>query len=70
MESGIVSFLRRDYRDGTKLKTMALEVQEFIRQFHFQVLPSGLIRNYGLLYNRYRRTKPVHSRSLLRQDDR
>jgi hypothetical protein len=50
MQDGQVSFQWRDYSDGNKQKTMALQINEFIRRFLAHVLPGGFrkIRHYGL----------------------
>jgi len=54
---GKVSFLRRDYADGNRQKTMTLKAEEFIRRFLLHVLPSRYvqIRHFGLLANRNRK---------------
>lgn len=51
MNEGVVTFSYRDYKDGSKKKTMQLAVNEFIRRFLLHVLPSGFrkIRHYGFL---------------------
>ncbi|MCP5082042.1 MAG: IS91 family transposase, partial [Alphaproteobacteria bacterium] len=71
MDGETVSFRWRDYRDGSKLKTMSLKGTEFIRRFLLHVLPSGFmrIRHYGLLANRHRREKLARCRTLLGQDE-
>ena len=54
-----VTFRWKDYRakGHTRLKTMTLEPQEFMRRFLLHVLPGGFhrIRHYGLLANGNRR---------------
>lgn len=51
MNEGVVTFSYRDYKDGSKKKTMQLTANEFIRRFLLHVLPSGFrkIRHYGFL---------------------
>lgn len=46
-----VTFEWRDYRDGNRVKAMALAADEFIRRFLMHVLPHGFmrIRHYGFL---------------------
>jgi predicted Zn-ribbon and HTH transcriptional regulator len=50
MQDGLISFRWRDYSDGNKQKTMALQANEFIRRFLTHILPTGFrkIRHYGL----------------------
>jgi len=57
MENGTVSFLWRDYRDQNKMKTMTLDIVEFIRRFLLHFLPKGFvrIRYFGFLGNRIRK---------------
>jgi hypothetical protein len=51
LKDGKVTFSWRDYRDGSKKKTMTVSSAEFIRRFMLHVLPSGFrkIRHYGIL---------------------
>jgi hypothetical protein len=67
LEDGQVRFRWKDYRDGSRRKTMALAAEEFIRRFLLHVLPAGFqrIRYYGFLANRYRAQKIALSRQLL-----
>jgi hypothetical protein len=71
LNDGQVRFRWRDYRDGSTIKVMQLEVDEFIRRFLLHVLPTGLmrIRHYGLFANRYRRDKLARCRALLQQPE-
>lgn len=64
-----VTFKWRDYKDGSKSKTMKLDAMEFIRRFLLHVLPSGFqkIRYYGLFSNRNRTTKLRKCLKLLRK---
>jgi Putative transposase/Transposase zinc-binding domain len=67
IEGGTVRFRWRDYRNGNRPRTMALDVDEFIRRFLLHVLPEGFqrIRYYGFLANRYRDEKLARCRQLL-----
>jgi hypothetical protein len=51
LKDGLVSFKWRDYKNGSKEKTMTLPVFEFIRRFLLHILPHGFtkIRHYGFL---------------------
>jgi hypothetical protein len=62
-----VAFSWRDYRDGSRMKSMTLAADEFIRRFLLHVLPDGFqrIRHYGFLANGHRRAKLVVIRRLL-----
>lgn len=50
-ENGIVTFKYKDYRDGNKIKTMELTVQEFLRRFMMHIPPRYFTtkRGYGFL---------------------
>jgi hypothetical protein len=67
MDNGKVSFRWKDYRDGDRQKTMALDGEEFIRRFLIHVLPDGFhrIRYYGFLANCHRERKLSLCRELL-----
>jgi hypothetical protein len=67
VDHGKVSFLWRDYADGSKEKVMTVEVPEFIRRFLLHVLPDRFvkIRHYGLLANRKRKDNITLCRKLL-----
>ncbi len=64
-----VTFAWKDYhqKGHERLKTMTLEVDEFIRRFLLHVLPQGFhrIRHYGLLANGVRVQAIAHARDLL-----
>jgi hypothetical protein len=51
IENDQVTFRYKDYRDESKVKTMSLHAQEFIRRFSLHILPKGFmrIRHYGIL---------------------
>lgn len=61
MDEESVTFRYRDYKDGSKTKSMKLDAMEFLRRFLLHVLPSGFqkIRYYGILSNCNRKTKLV-----------
>ena len=67
IDEGKVRFRWKDYRNGNRLKTMALTANEFIRRFLLHVLPEGFqrIRYYGFLGNRCRQEKLARCRQLL-----
>ena len=48
-----ISFMYKDYADGSKQKTMRLEATEFLRRFCLHIFPPGFrkIRYYGFLAN-------------------
>lgn len=58
ISNGQVTFEYKDYKDESKIKTMAITAEEFIRRFLLHVLPSRFtkIRHYGLLSNRNRKS--------------
>jgi hypothetical protein len=62
-----VHFRWKDYRQGSRRKTMTLDADEFIRRFLLHVLPDHFqrIRYYGLLGNRHRGPKLARCRALL-----
>ena len=64
---GKVHFRWKDYRDGNRLKTMALTANEFIRRFLLHVLPKGFhrIRHCGLLAGSARKASLALARELL-----
>ena len=67
MNDGKVRFQWKDYRDGSRQKTMTLDGQEFIRRFLIHVLPGRFhrIRYYGFLGNCHRARKLERCRELL-----
>jgi len=70
MQDDRVSFTYKDYRDGSRRKTMSLDAVEFLRRFLLHVLPKGFvrIRHYGLWAARNVNTKLVTARGLLEPD--
>jgi len=64
-----VAFRWKDYRakGATRIKTMTLSADEFMRRFLLHVLPNGFhrIRHYGLLANAGRRENLAKARELL-----
>jgi hypothetical protein len=67
IEQGRVTFLCKDYADGSKVKPVTLDAVEFIRRFLLHILPAGFvrIRQFGFLANRARRDKLERCRALL-----
>jgi hypothetical protein len=67
LRDGRVRFRYRDYRDGRRPRTMALEAVEFLRRFVQHVLPKGFVkvRHYGLLANAQREARLEVCRRLL-----
>ncbi len=67
VEDGRVAFRYKDYARGRRLRTLRLEVTEFIRRFLLHALPKGFvrIRRYGLLANAQREQKLDLCRQLL-----
>jgi hypothetical protein len=67
MADGQVSFEWKDYRDGSKCKTMTVTAGEFIHRFMQHTLPPGFqrIRHYGLMANCNRKEKLALCRKLL-----
>jgi hypothetical protein len=63
----LVTFSYRDRKNGDCIRTMSLQVNEFIRRFLLHVLPNGFmrIRHFGFLANRSRRHKLNRCRELL-----
>ena len=53
-----VTFEYKDYKDNSKIKTMTISAEEFIRRFLLHVLPNRFIkiRHYGILSNRSKKT--------------
>lgn len=66
IDNGKVTFEWRDYRDKNKMKTMVLDVDEFIRRFILHILPPRFmkIRHFGLLGNRNKTKKLTLCKSL------
>ena len=66
-ENGKVRFRWKDYRNGSKTKTMQLDATEFMRRFLIHILPIGFvrIRHHGFLANRNRGDNLEKCRKLL-----
>ena len=62
-----VTFAWKDYADGSKRKTMCLDVGEFVRRFCLHLLPERFvkIRHFGFLSNRRRKVRVAQARALL-----
>jgi len=61
VENEKVHFNWKDYKDNSKVKEMALDVNEFLRRYFLHVLPSGFIkiRYFGIWANINKKTKLV-----------
>jgi hypothetical protein len=68
-DGNTVRFRARDYRHANRVKTLRVDVEEFIRRFLLHVLPTGFmrIRHFGLLANRSRASKLAQARVALDQ---
>jgi hypothetical protein len=68
LQDGVVRFRWKDYRDGDRVKIMALPAEEFIRRFLLHIVPERFvrIRHFGFLANRAREAKLERCRQLLR----
>jgi hypothetical protein len=62
-----VTFTWKDYRQGSRSRTMRLAPLEFVRRFLLHVLPKGFvrIRRYGILANCQRHERLARCRELL-----
>lgn len=73
MDEHGITFRWKDYRakGRTKVKTMTLAADEFMRRFLLHVLPAGFhrIRHYGLIANGGRRKNLEKARDLLQLTD-
>lgn len=67
LEAGQVRFRWKDYARGSRVKTMTLSAEEFLRRFLLHVLPGGFvrIRHFGFLANRGHTAKLARCRALL-----
>ena len=65
--SQTATFTWKDYADGSKRKTMRLELREFVRRFCLHLLPERFvkIRHFGFLSNRQRQSRVAQVRALL-----
>ena len=70
-EHGKVFFSYKDYKDGNKVKTMALDEEEFLRRFLLHIPPKGFmrIRHYGFLGNHDREKRLQQLRRLTHTDE-
>lgn len=71
-ERQTVTFTYRDYRDGSKVKTLMLSARAFIQRFSWHILPAGLvrIRHYGILSNNRRHRDIPRARAILQRRGR
>lgn len=67
IKDGKVTFKYKDYRAGSKVKTMRLSSEEFIRRFSQHILPNRFvrIRHYGILSSRIKKDCLTKIRALL-----
>jgi hypothetical protein len=67
LQDGVVHVCWKDYRDGDRVKIMALPAEEFIRRFLLHIVPERFvrIRHFGFLANRAREIKLERCRQLL-----
>jgi predicted Zn-ribbon and HTH transcriptional regulator len=67
VQNGQVTFTYRDRKDNDRLKSIALNAQEFIRRFLLHVLPDGFmrVRHFGFLANRSKKHALAQCRKLL-----
>lgn len=58
ISDGKVTFEYKDYKDNSKIKSMTISAEEFIRRFLLHVLPNRFtkIRHYGILSNRNKKS--------------
>ncbi len=69
LQKGTVTFRYKDYAHGSKVRSMILSLEEFLRRFCLHILPLRFvkIRHYGLLANRDRPARIAQARALLAQ---
>jgi len=62
-----LSFTYKDYADASRLKTLTLTADEFLRRFRLHLLPPRFtkIRHYGLLGNNRRHRRVAQARAAL-----
>ena len=65
--AGTVTFRYKDYAHQSRIRSMTLALEEFLRRFCLHILPPRFvkIRHYGLLANRDRPARIAHARTLL-----
>ena len=68
IDNNIVRFTYRDYKDGSKIKTMKLTANEFIKRFLYHILPKRYfrIRYYGKIQ---KLSKIDNEKVIIRTDD-
>jgi hypothetical protein len=68
IENDTVTFGYKDYKDGSKKKSMTLSPREFIRRFSQHILPKRFvkIRHYGILSSTWKREKLKNLQEKLR----
>ncbi len=67
IEDGYITFEYKDYKDNSKIKSMTITAEEFIRRFFLHVLPNKFtkIKHYGLLSNRNKKNNLKFCRLLI-----
>ncbi len=68
-QRGTVTFRYKDYAHESRIQSMTLSLEEFLRRFCLHILPPRFvkIRNFGLLSNRNRFSRIARARALLAQ---
>ncbi len=69
LQNGTVTFSYKDYAHDSKIRSMTLSQEEFLRRFCLHILPPRFvkIRHYGILSNRNRPARIAQARELLAQ---
>ena len=69
IDTNNVTFSYKDYRDNSKLKTMTLRGEEFLRRFLGHILPTGFVkvRHYGIFAHALKATALKQLRTSLGQ---
>jgi hypothetical protein len=68
-QAGTITFRYKDYAGGSRIRSMTLSCQEFLRRFCLHILPLRFvkIRHFGILANRDRAANLTQARALLAQ---
>lgn len=69
LEGRTITFRYKNYAHGSRIRSMTLRLEEFLRRFCLHILPPHFvkIRHFGILSNRQRSTRIARARSLLAQ---
>jgi hypothetical protein len=67
LQTGTITFRYKDYARSSRIRSMTLQCQEFLRRFCLHILPLRFvkIRHFGILANRDRSAKITQARALL-----